>query len=35
MWCANQQQCQSLPLLPEEPPELVDWLPEPHLGGKP
>ena len=34
MWCANQQQmCQSMPLLAEEPPVLVDWLPWNHTFG--
>lgn len=34
MWCANQQQLrQSLPLLAEEPPVLVDWLPWSHTFG--
>ena len=34
MWCANQQQmCQSMPLLTEEPPVLVDWLPWNHTMG--
>ncbi len=34
MWCANQQQmCQSMPLLTEEPPVLVDWLPWNHTFG--
>jgi feruloyl-CoA synthase len=34
MWCANQQQmCQSMPLLSEEPPVLVDWLPWNHTFG--
>ena len=34
MWCANQQQMrQSMPLLLEEPPVLVDWLPWNHTFG--
>jgi feruloyl-CoA synthase len=34
MWCANQQQMrQSMPLLAEEPPVLVDWLPWNHTFG--
>ena len=34
MWCANQQQMrQSMPLLTEEPPVLVDWLPWNHTFG--
>jgi len=34
MWCANQQQmCQSMPLLTEAPPVLVDWLPWNHTFG--
>ena len=34
MWCANQQQmAQSMPLLAEEPPVLVDWLPWNHTFG--
>ncbi len=34
MWCANQQQmCQSMPLLSEAPPVLVDWLPWNHTFG--
>ncbi len=34
MWCANQQQmCQSMPVLAEEPPVLVDWLPWNHTFG--
>jgi feruloyl-CoA synthase len=33
-WCANQQQMrQSMPLLTEEPPVLVDWLPWNHTFG--
>jgi feruloyl-CoA synthase len=34
MWCANQQQmAQSMPLLADEPPVLVDWLPWNHTFG--
>ena len=34
MWCANQQQLrQSTPVLAEEPPVLVDWLPWNHTFG--
>ena len=34
MWCANQQQmCESMPVLAEEPPVLVDWLPWNHTFG--
>jgi feruloyl-CoA synthase len=34
MWCANQQQMrQSMPVLTEEPPLLVDWLPWNHTFG--
>ncbi len=34
MWCANQQQmCQSMPVLTESPPVLVDWLPWNHTFG--
>ena len=34
MWCANQQQmCQSMPVLTESPPILVDWLPWNHTFG--
>ena len=34
MWCANQQQmAQSIPLLTQEPPVLVDWLPWNHTFG--
>ncbi|MFV0679620.1 feruloyl-CoA synthase [Ottowia sp.] len=34
MWCANQQQMrQSMPILAEEPPVLVDWLPWNHTFG--
>ena len=34
MWCANQQQmAQSMPVLAEEPPVLVDWLPWNHTFG--
>lgn len=34
MWCANQQQmCQSMPVLSESPPVLVDWLPWNHTFG--
>ncbi len=34
MWCANQQQMrQSMPLLAEDPPVLVDWLPWNHTFG--
>jgi feruloyl-CoA synthase len=34
MWCANQQQMtQSMPLLSDEPPVLVDWLPWNHTFG--
>ncbi len=34
MWCANQQQMrQSMPLLTEEPPVLVNWLPWNHTFG--
>jgi feruloyl-CoA synthase len=34
MWCANQQQmCQSMPLLTEQPPVLIDWLPWNHTFG--
>ena len=34
MWCANQQQMrQSMPVLDEEPPVLVDWLPWNHTFG--
>jgi feruloyl-CoA synthase len=34
MWCANQQQMrQSMPILTEEPPVLVDWLPWSHTFG--
>jgi len=34
MWCANQQQmAQSMPLLAETPPVLVDWLPWNHTFG--
>src|SRR3954470_10901613 len=34
MWCANQQQMrQSMPVLAEEPPVLVDWLPWNHTFG--
>ena len=34
MWCANQQQMrQSMPVLLEEPPVLVDWLPWNHTFG--
>lgn len=34
MWCANQQQmAQSMPVLEEEPPVLVDWLPWNHTFG--
>jgi feruloyl-CoA synthase len=34
MWCANQQQMrQSMPILAEEPPVLVDWLPWSHTFG--
>ena len=34
MWCANQQQMrQSMPLLAQEPPVLVDWLPWNHTFG--
>jgi feruloyl-CoA synthase len=34
MWCANQQQMrQSMPVLTEEPPVLVDWLPWNHTFG--
>jgi feruloyl-CoA synthase len=34
MWCANQQQmAQSMPVLAEAPPVLVDWLPWNHTFG--
>lgn len=34
MWCANQQQmAQSMPVLQDEPPVLVDWLPWNHTFG--
>jgi feruloyl-CoA synthase len=34
MWCANQQQMrQSMPILAQEPPILVDWLPWNHTFG--
>ena len=34
MWCANQQQmAQSMPVLTEAPPVLVDWLPWNHTFG--
>jgi feruloyl-CoA synthase len=34
MWCANQQQMrQSMPVLAQEPPVLVDWLPWNHTFG--
>ncbi len=34
MWCANQQQMrQSMPVLQQEPPVLVDWLPWNHTFG--
>ncbi|NPC58992.1 feruloyl-CoA synthase [Caenimonas soli] len=34
MWCANQQQMrESMPVLAEEPPVLVDWLPWNHTFG--
>lgn len=34
MWCSNQQQmCQSMPLLEEQPPVLIDWLPWNHTFG--
>ena len=34
LWCANQQQmAQSMPVLTEEPPILVDWLPWNHTFG--
>ncbi len=34
MWCANQQQMrQSMPVLAEEPPVLIDWLPWNHTFG--
>ncbi|MBI2769794.1 MAG: feruloyl-CoA synthase [Burkholderiales bacterium] len=34
MWCANQQQMrQSMPVLADEPPVLVDWLPWSHTFG--
>jgi feruloyl-CoA synthase len=34
MWCANQQQMrQSMPVLTEQPPVLVDWLPWNHTFG--
>jgi feruloyl-CoA synthase len=34
MWCANQQQMrQSMPMLAEQPPVLVDWLPWNHTFG--
>jgi feruloyl-CoA synthase len=34
MWCANQQQmAQSMPVLADEPPVLVDWLPWNHTFG--
>ena len=34
MWCANQQQMwQSMPVLGESPPVLVDWLPWNHTFG--
>jgi feruloyl-CoA synthase len=34
MWCANQQQMlQSMPLLGEQPPVLIDWLPWNHTFG--
>jgi feruloyl-CoA synthase len=34
MWCANQQQMrQSMPVLAEEPPVIVDWLPWNHTFG--
>jgi feruloyl-CoA synthase len=34
MWCANQQQMrQSMPLLAEQPPVLIDWLPWNHTFG--
>jgi feruloyl-CoA synthase len=34
MWCANQQQMrQSMPLIDDEPPVLVDWLPWNHTFG--
>jgi len=34
MWCANQQQMrQSMPVLTQEPPVLVDWLPWNHTFG--
>ncbi|WHZ11101.1 MAG: Trans-feruloyl-CoA synthase [Burkholderiaceae bacterium] len=34
MWCANQQQMrQSMPVLAEQPPVLVDWLPWNHTFG--
>jgi feruloyl-CoA synthase len=34
MWCANQQQMrQSMPVLTEEPPVLIDWLPWNHTFG--
>lgn len=34
MWCANQQQmCQSMPVLTDSPPVLVDWLPWNHTFG--
>jgi feruloyl-CoA synthase len=34
MWCANQQQmAQSMPVLTQEPPVLVDWLPWNHTFG--
>ena len=34
MWCANQQQmCQSMPVLTQVPPVLIDWLPWNHTFG--
>lgn len=34
LWCSNQQQmCQSMPLLEEHPPVLIDWLPWNHTFG--
>ena len=34
LWCSNQQQmCQSMPLLEEQPPVLIDWLPWNHTFG--
>jgi feruloyl-CoA synthase len=34
MWCANQQQmCTSMPVLADEPPVMVDWLPWNHTFG--